>query len=122
MLAAKGYPLIEGLGAAALAGVAFLALGPRDWLIAISAMDLIAAADLRGGQSLLAFAIYILLRQLLLLIPLLTALNNAQSAETRLEQLRTWLGRRERLIALAGAILLGLFFVYSGLDYVGYWA
>lgn len=107
---------------AALAGVAFLALDPRDWLIAVSAIDLIAAADLTGRQSLAAFITYILLTQLLLLIPLLMALIDPQGTAARLAQLRLWLDRHERLITLAVGILLGLFFIYSGLDYLSFWS
>jgi hypothetical protein len=44
-------------------GVAFLALDPKDWLIDIAAIDLIAAADLSGLQSGLAYLIYIFLAQ-----------------------------------------------------------
>ena len=59
---------------AALVGVAFLALDPKDWLTKLAAVDLIAAADLSGMASLVAYLIFTLLAQSVLLIPLMLVL------------------------------------------------
>ena len=72
---------------AALVGIAFLALDPKDWLIDISAIDLIAAADLRGLHSGLTYLIYIFLTQILLLIPLIYTIIFPAKAQRSLKQL-----------------------------------
>lgn len=100
---------------AMLFGIAFLALDPKDWLIDISAVDLIAAADLSNLQSLLAYLGYIVMAQGLLLALLLLALVRPQQARALLAQLGAWLDRNERPLTVTVLALLGVFFVYSGL-------
>jgi threonine/homoserine/homoserine lactone efflux protein len=69
-------------GQAALVGVAFLALDPKDWLVKLAAVDLIAEADLGGTASLLAYLIFTLLALSLLLMPLILVVGGpGQSAE-----------------------------------------
>jgi len=104
---------------AALVGVAFLALDPKDWLIDISAIDLIAAADLSGLQSGLSYLIYILLAQSLLLIPLIYTLVLPAIAQDSLGQMNTWLRHHERRIEITVALIFGLIFLYGGLEYLG---
>lgn len=103
----------------ALAGIAFLALDPKDWLVDISAVDLIAAADLRGWDSLLAYLVYVLLAQSVLLIPLIMALASPLKAQESLEGLKSWLQRHERGIMVLFAAFFGCFFMYSGLARLG---
>ena len=104
---------------AAWVGIAFLALDPKDWLVDISAIDLIAAADLGGWESLLTYFVYILLAQLVLLIPLIMALVNPQKAQESLERLKVWLEKHERTVMVLFSILLGCLFIYSGLAHLG---
>ena len=103
----------------ALVGVAFLALDPKDWLIDISAIDLIAAADMNGLQSVLTYLLYILLAQALLLIPLLFTVLFPAKAQISLGRLNAWLTQHERTIEIVVALLFGLVFIYVGLEDLG---
>ena len=104
---------------AALMGLAFLAIDPKDWLVDISAVDLIAAADLGGRDSLLAYLVYVLLAQSVLLIPLVMAFVNPLKAHESLAKLRVWLERYERQIMVLVAVSLGCLFLYAGLEQLG---
>jgi len=104
---------------AALVGIAFLALDPKDWLVDISAVDLIAAADLSGWKSISTYLIYILLAQSVLLIPLMMALISPLKAQRSLDGLKSWLERHERTIMVSFAVLFGCIFIYSGLARLG---
>lgn len=102
----------------ALIGVAFLALDPKDWLVDISAIDLIAAADLSGPGSLLIYLIYVLMAQALILIPLVIAIVDIQKAQTGLNRLKVWLDRHEHTIMIVIALLLGSYFLLTGLNHL----
>jgi len=106
---------------AALIGVAFLALDPKDWLIDISVINLIADADLFSLESLLTFLVYILIAQSLLLIPLILSLLFPQRTQNGLTRLTAWMKRQERTIEVVFALIFGLLFLYTGLDLLGIW-
>lgn len=106
-------------GQAALVGIGFLALDPKDWLMDLAAVDLVAAADLSGLASLLAYLWFVLLAQSLVLIPLLFVLAKPQKALKSLASLNAWLEQHTRAIEIAVAALLGIFFLYAGLERFG---
>lgn len=106
-------------GQAALVGIAFLALDPKDWLFSLSAIDLIAAADLSGVASVLVYLFYLLLVQSLLLILLILTLVAPQRAQKWLSGLNTWLKRHIRTIEIGVAGLLGGYLLVAGLQRFG---
>ena len=105
----------------ALVGIAFLALDPKDWLVDISVINLIADADLNSLNNLLAFLAYILMAQSLLLIPLIFSLFTPQRTQSGLSHLIVWMKRKERVIEIIFALIFGLVFLYTGLDLLGIW-
>jgi threonine/homoserine/homoserine lactone efflux protein len=107
------------LGQAALVGVAFLALDPKDWLMDLAAVDLVAAADLSELASLLAYLWFVLLAQALVLIPLLFVLAAPQRAQKSLASLNMWLERHTQAIEIVVAVLVGIYFLYTGLGHLG---
>jgi len=106
---------------AALVGIAFLALDPKDWLVDISVINLIAEADLFRMESLLAFLVYILMAQSLLLIPLILSLIFPQKTQSGLTRFTGWMKRQERAIEIIFALIFGLLFLQIGLELFGVW-
>ena len=102
-----------------LVGLAFLALDPKDWIIDISAVNLIAEADLSSSQSLLVYLAYILLAQSLLWAPLLLTVAAPNRARRVLAALNTWMKAHEKHIEIGVAILFGLVFLVIGLEHLG---
>ena len=101
---------------AALIGVAMLALDPKDWLADLAAVDLIAAADVGGWASLLAYLWYALLAQTLVFIPLILVLMAPEKAQQSLDSMNFWLERYSRTIVIVVSVLLGGYFLYAGLE------
>jgi threonine/homoserine/homoserine lactone efflux protein len=104
---------------AALLGVAFLALDPKDWIIDLSAVNLIADADLSGASSIVAYLAYIVMAQSLLWIPLILMLVVPSRARHGLVALNTWMKRHERSIEIIVALVFGVLFLYLGLEQLG---
>ena len=104
---------------AGLIGVAMLALDPKDWLVDLAAVDMVAAADLSGLASLLAYLWYALLSMTLVFIPLILVLVAPQKGTERLDSLNAWLGQHARTIVIAVAVLLGGYFLFTGLEMLG---
>jgi len=104
---------------AALIGVAFLALDPKDWLVDISAINLIADADMSGLNSLWAYLAYILMAQSLLLIPLILSLFLPQRTQRVLTRFTVWMKRHDRTIEIVSALIFGLLFLQIGLELLG---
>jgi threonine/homoserine/homoserine lactone efflux protein len=102
-----------------LVGLAFLALDPRDWIIDISAINLIAEADLSSSMSILVYLIYILLAQSLLWIPLLLTLLVPDRANRGLTTLNRWMKKHALRIEIAVATIFGLVFLAIGLEHLG---
>jgi hypothetical protein len=96
-----------------------LALDPKDWLVDLAAVDMVAAADLSGLASVLAYLWYALLSMSLLFIPLMLVLVAPQRSDESLNSLNAWLERHTRIIVITIAVLLGAFFLYSGLKMIG---
>jgi len=82
-------------------------------------VDLIAAADLSGMASLVAYLIFTLLAQSVLLIPLMLVLAAPRTAEKSLGALNAWLERNARTLDIVVAVLLGVLFLYEGLEHLG---
>jgi threonine/homoserine/homoserine lactone efflux protein len=102
-----------------LLGVAFLALDPKDWLVDISAINLIADADMSGLNSLWAYLAYILMAQSLLLIPLILSFFLPQRTQSGLTRFTVWMKRNDRTIEIVFALIFGLLFLQIGLDLLG---
>lgn len=104
---------------AALAGVAFLALDPKDWITDMATINLIADADLSSYSSLLIYLVYLLLAHSLLLLPLILVLVAPQQARRPLGNLNAWLKRHDRSIEIVVAVIFGLLFFSIGLERLG---
>jgi len=102
-----------------LAGLAFLALDPKDWITDIAAINLIADADLSGFASLLTYLGYILLAQLLLIILFGMTIVLPRKTKSYLTALNTWMEQNDRIIEITVAIFFGLLFLVIGLEHIG---
>jgi len=104
---------------AGLVGMAFLALDPKDWIMDLAAVNLIADADLGGSASLLAYLIYLLMAKTLLLMPIILMLISPEWATGFLGKLNGWMKEHVRGIEILMAIVFGLMFLGIGLSGLG---
>jgi threonine/homoserine/homoserine lactone efflux protein len=106
-------------GRAALLGVALLVLDPKDWVFTLSAVELIVAAGLTSVASLLAYLVFVLLVQSLLLVLLTLTLLAPQRAQKWLGGLNVWLKRHMRALKIGGSALLGGYLLFTSLKHFG---
>jgi hypothetical protein len=98
-----------GLGMVAMAGAG------KQWILTFYALGAIRVADLPSPHNVVAFLVFILGAQSLVLLPIgLCALAPRQSSRF-LETGALWLERNNRRIVMAVSIVFGTFFVFKGI-------
>lgn len=104
----------SGPKAFALGLLATLGAG-KQWLFTLYALGLIRVKALPGAHSALAYLVYILGAQTLVLVPLgLKALAPKRSAQV-LEAATVWLERNNPAIVSVVSAVLGTFFLFKGI-------
>jgi len=95
-------------------GFGLALIGPKLWVFTLSAISVIGERRLGQPSSTVAFLLFVLLAQaLLLLLILIRALLPGQS-KNFLSQLSDWLVRNNQTILIVVSLVFGFFFVYKG--------
>jgi threonine/homoserine/homoserine lactone efflux protein len=97
-----------------LFGAALPLLSPKQWVFLLSALSAIDYAQLGQPASTVAFLVFILLAQSLLLIPILVRILLPQRSAAYLEATSAWLELNNRSIVIAVSLVFGVFFFYQG--------
>jgi len=90
-------------------------IGAKLWVFTLSAMTTIAAAQLGQPSSTIAFLLFVLLAQSLLLFPILFSILMPTRSKSVLAQFSTWLTRNNRPITIVVSLVFGLLFLHSGM-------
>jgi len=97
-------------------GFAIPLISAKLWVFTLSALTTIATAELGLSISAISYFLFILLAQLLLLIPILIRILAPTQSTSILTQLSDWLTTNNRPIAIGVSLVFGLFFLYSGIS------
>ncbi|MDX2228426.1 MAG: GAP family protein [Leptolyngbyaceae cyanobacterium bins.349] len=97
-------------------GFAIPLMSAKVWVFTLSALTTIAAAELGLSISAIAYLLFILLAQSLLLIPIGIRIFSPTKAKSILTQLSDWLTENNRPVAIVVSLVFGLFFLYSGIS------
>jgi hypothetical protein len=92
-------------------GTLLVATSARAWLFTLAAISIIGQAALASAESLVAFLLYVLGAELLLLAPIVLSVRSP----TRFDAAARWLEAHERPIVIAVSLILGGYFVWSGI-------
>jgi cytochrome c biogenesis protein CcdA len=92
-------------------GALLVAASSRAWLFTLAAIGVIGQAALTSAQSLVAFLLYVLGAELLLLAPIVLSVRSP----TRFNAAAKWLEAHERPIVIAVSLILGSLFVWVGI-------
>lgn len=103
-------------GRAFLIGAGFILIAAKLWVFTLGAISTIGEAQLERSSAVVAFLLYILLAQSLLLLPILIRLLLPKRAAGWLESFGNWLERHNARIVMIVSLVFGLFFLYSGLS------
>lgn len=93
-------------------GALLVAASSRAWLFTLAAISVIGQATLTSAQSLAAFLLYVLGAEALLLAPIVLSVRSP----TRFDAAAGWLEAHERLLVIGVSLILGSFFVWSGIQ------
>ena len=95
-------------------GMGMLLLSGKMWVFTLSAISIIDAWQLGLSSAAVAYLIFLLLAQSLLLLALLFRVVLPKKSMVVLGQASEWLARNNRPITIAVALVFGLLFFYQG--------
>ncbi len=96
-------------------GALLTAIGAKLWVFTLSAIAVIREAELEQSASIIAFVIYILLAQLLLIVPLIISAVAPGPSQDLLGRANSWLAKYNRPITVTVTLVFGVYFLYSGI-------
>jgi hypothetical protein len=111
MAAVGDLSTVKALGVGAL----LVGLNAKQWVFTLSAISAIADANLGPAQGAIAYALYVVVAAILLLLPILAAVLAPQRSGAMLARARSWLEDNNRTIAVIASLVFGLLFLYQGL-------
>lgn len=97
-------------------GAGLVLISGKFWVFTLSAIGVIEEAQLGQPSSTLAFLLYILLAQSLLLLLILLRLVIPERSSSILENMSAWLTRYNRPIVVTVSLVFGLLFFYQGVS------
>lgn len=95
-------------------GFGILLISGKAWVFTLSAIGVIAEADLGQPSGIIAYLLFVLLAESLLLLAILFRVVMPERSITLLEQASTWLTRYNRPIVMVVSLVFGLLFLYQG--------
>lgn len=96
-------------------GVGLPLIAAKLWVFTLSALTAIAAAKLGQPASTIAFLLFILLAESLLLLPILIRIFMPKKSKSILNRITSWLNQNNRSIVIAVSFIFGLWFLYTGI-------
>jgi len=97
-------------------GFAIPLISAKLWVFTLSALTTIAAVNLESPGGAIAYLLFVLLAQALLLIPIVIRIVTPTKSKAILTQLSDWLTTNNRPIAIGVSLVFGAFFLYSGIS------
>jgi hypothetical protein len=97
-------------------GLGLPLIAAKLWVFTLSALATIAAAQLGQPNSAIAYLLFILLAESLLLLPILMRIFIPERSKSVLLNLSTWLTTNNRPITITISLVFGLLFLKSGIS------
>jgi hypothetical protein len=101
---------------ALLFGAGFILIAPKLWVFTLGAISVIGEAGLEQRGGTIAFLVYMLLAQSLLLLPILVRLVLPRQAAGWLRSFGDWLEQYNDPIVMVVSLVFGVLFLYQGLS------
>jgi hypothetical protein len=97
-------------------GFSFPLIAAKLWVFTLSALTTIATAQLGFRTSAIAYLLFIVLAESLLLLPILARILLPARSQAFLAQLSAGLTQHKRPITIGVSLVFGLFFLHSGIS------
>jgi hypothetical protein len=95
-------------------GFGLLVIGAKFWVFTLTAIAIIGEARLGQPSSTIAYLLFVLLAESLLLLPILVRLVLPGQSKAFLDGTSDWLTRHNRVIVILVSLVFGLLFLYQG--------
>ena len=95
-------------------GFVILLISGKAWVFTLSAIGVIGATQLGQPSSTIAYLLFVLLAESLLLVSILFRVITPEKSKALLEQASAWLTRYNRQIVMLVSLVFGLLFLYQG--------
>ena len=112
----KWLGMIDSLSPLKAFGIGFglMLIGAKFWVFTLSALAVIGEANLGQPSSTIAYLLFVLLAETLLLLPILVRLVLPGQSKAILDGISDWLTRHNRVIVILVSLVFGLLFLYQG--------
>jgi threonine/homoserine/homoserine lactone efflux protein len=109
---------IDGLRpvAALLLGILLSALNPKNLLLAVGAATTIGQAGLSTGDTVITWAIFVLIASLSILAPVVYRIVRGEQAQATLDAARTWLEANNAVVMAVLFVVIGAKILGNGLS------
>ena len=97
-------------------GFGLLMIGAKFWVFTLGAIGVISQAQLGQPSSTIAYLLFVLLAESLLLLPILIRIIVPAQSKSLLDATSTWLNRYNRPIVIVVSLVFGLLFLYQGVS------
>jgi hypothetical protein len=113
----KWLSMIEGLTPIKAFGIGsiLIATSPNLWVFTLNAIAAISEAQLSRLNSTTAFLLFILVAELLVLLPILMRILMPDKAIKYLHTFADWLNRNNRILMIVISLVFGLYFLMKGM-------
>jgi hypothetical protein len=98
-----------------LVSVLWMIVAAKEWIFTLGALGIIREGDLPNSKSVLAFLIFIIGAESLVLAPILLAGLAPKQSFRILEISNQWLERNNRRIVTAVSVIFGTYFIFKGI-------
>lgn len=112
----KWLTMVDNLNPLKAFGIGFglLLIGAKFWVFTLSAIGTISQARLGQPSSTIAFLLFVLLAETLVLLPILIRIIIPKQSQSILEDASVCLTRHNRIIVMNVSLVFGLLFFYQG--------
>jgi len=112
----KWLTMIDSLTPLKAFGIGFgmLLIGAKFWVFTLGAIGIIGQAQLGQPSSTIAYLLFVLLAESLLLLPIVILIIIPEGSKSLLETISAWLTRYNRPIMILVSLIFGLLFLYQG--------
>lgn len=95
-------------------GTALIVIAAKQWVFTLGALGVIGDGSLAARDAIIAYLIFVLGTEILLLLSLVAYAAGGARAEAALESVGMWLERNTRLIKIAISVIFGSYFLWKG--------
>lgn len=95
-------------------GFGMVAMNPALWFFTLSAIADIGGAQLNRLNGIIAFLLFVLLAEALVLLPILVRIAMPERAAKSLDAMSAWLIKHNRTLTIVISLVFGLYFLVKG--------